>query len=78
MIRNTIVFLLFLFGAFFTGLNVAYHEVDPCRALAVEKARRAPVPTSVAKVWGALTTARMNRFTCTTSLVASWRARLAD
>lgn len=78
MIRNTIVFLLLLFGAFFIGLYVVYNELEPCRALAVEKARRAPVPTAAAKVWTTIATARMNRLTCTKSLVASWRQRLAE
>jgi hypothetical protein len=78
MIRNTIVFLLLLFGVFFTGLYLAYDEIDPCHALAVEKARHAPVPTAVAEVWSTIATARMNRLACTKSLIVSWRDRIAD
>lgn len=78
MIRNAIVFLLFLFGTFFSGIYLAYDEIDPCRALAVEKARRAPVPTGLAQIWTDIATARMDRLTCSRDLLQSWRGRLAD
>jgi hypothetical protein len=78
MIRNLVVLLLLVFGAFFTTLYVAYDEFDPCRALAAEKARRAPLPTPIAKVWTSITTARHDRLSCTKSLLASWRQRLVD
>jgi hypothetical protein len=77
MIRRAIVFLLFLFGAFFSGLYLAYDEIDPCRALAVEQARRSPVPTGLAHVWHRITTAGMSRSACTKALLTSWRQRLA-
>ena len=77
MIRNTVVFLLFLFGAFFTGLYVAYGEFDPCRALTVENARRSSFAV-VAEIGNALTGERTNRFACTRSLIDSWRERLAS
>lgn len=76
MIRNIIVLLLLVFGGFFTGLYVAYDEFDPCRALAVEKARRAPVPTGIAEIWTAIATSRMDRLSCSRALVLSWHERL--
>lgn len=78
MIRTVLVFLLLVFGGFFLGLYVAYDEFDPCRALAVEKARRAPVPTGIAEVWTALTTEHRDRLSCSRALIESWRERLAD
>jgi hypothetical protein len=78
MIRTVIVLLLLVFGGFFTGLYVAYDELDPCRALAVEKARRAPVPTAIARIWTAIATERTDRLTCTKSLLVSWHERLTD
>lgn len=76
MIRNTLVFVLFLFGAFFVGLYAAYGEFDPCRALSVESARRSSLPTPVAQTWNTLTGERKNPLACTRSLISSWRARL--
>jgi hypothetical protein len=77
MIRNAIVFLLMVLGGFFAGLYVAYDEFDPCRALAVEKARRAPLPVDIAEVWTAITTEHHDRLSCTRSLIGSWRERIA-
>ena len=77
MIRNGIVILLLIFGGFFTGLYLAYSEFDPCRALAVEQARRSLAPTAVAEIWTHITTARMTRGACTKGLLASWRDRLS-
>jgi hypothetical protein len=78
MIRTVLVFLLLVFGGFFLGLYVAYDEFDPCRALAVEKARRAALPTGVAEIWTTITTERRDRLACSRALIDSWRARIAD
>lgn len=78
MIRNAIVFLLLVFGAFFAGIYLAYDELDPCRALAVEEARRSPVATPLAETWNRIADARRNRLACARSLAASWRERLTD
>jgi hypothetical protein len=75
MIRSTIVFLLFVFGIFFAGLYAAYDEIDPCRALAVENARRSPLPTAIAEAWNKIGTSHQNRLSCTRSLILSWRER---
>ena len=76
--RSLIVFLLFLFGIFFAGLYVAYSQIDPCRALAVEQARRSLAPTAVAEVWTRIETSGMSRPACTRDLFKSWRERLTD
>jgi hypothetical protein len=78
MIRGLITFALFVFGAFFAGIYLAYGAIDPCRALAVEDARRSPVPTAVAQVWTRIETSRMNRLSCSRSLVESWRERISE
>lgn len=78
MIRNIIVFLLCLFGLFFAGSYLAYGQIDPCRALAVEQARRAPVPTAMAELWTRIATSGMNRPACSKQLVLSWWERLTQ
>jgi len=76
--RGLIVFLLFIFGIFFAGMYLAYHELDPCRALAVEQARRSPAPTGVAQVWTRMDTSGMSRPACTRDLALSWWDRLTS
>jgi hypothetical protein len=78
MIRSVLMFLLLVFGGFFLGLYVAYDEFDPCRALAVEKARRAALPTDIAEIWTTVTTEHQDRLSCSRALVASWRERITD
>ncbi len=78
MIRNLIVLALFAFGMFFAGLYLAYGKVDPCRALAVEEARRSPAPTAVAQFWTRIHTSDMSRWSCSKSLIESWRERLTE
>lgn len=75
MIRSLILLALFAFGMFFAGLYLAYGKMDPCRALAVEEARRSPVPTGVAQLWTRIETSGMDRFSCSKALVKSWRER---
>jgi hypothetical protein len=78
MIRNLIVFLLFLFGIFFAGLYLGYATMDPCRALAAEEARRSAAPTGVAHLWTRIETSGMSRVSCSRALVLSWRDRLVQ
>ncbi len=77
MIRNLIVLLLFLFGGFFVSLYVAYATMDPCRALAVEEARRSLAPTGVAQIWTRIETTHRDRLSCSQALLHSWRERLS-
>ena len=76
--RSLVVFLLFVFGAFFAGLFLAYGQIDPCRALAVEQARRSPAPSGIAELWTRIDNSAMSRPACTRDLVKSWRDRLVD
>jgi hypothetical protein len=78
MIRNLIVFLLFIFGIFFAGLYLAYGTMEPCHALAVDEARRSPVPTRVARLWTRIETSGMSQVSCSRALVMSWRERAAQ
>ncbi len=78
MIRSLVVFLLFLFGIFFAGLYLGYATMDPCRALAVEEARRSPAPTGVAHLWTRIETSGMSRVVCSRALIMSWRERLTQ
>ena len=77
MIRNLIILALVLVGGFFVVLTVAYDTTEPCRALAVEKARRAAVPTAIARPWTHLKTAKMSRWQCSRALIGSWQDRLS-
>jgi hypothetical protein len=65
----------------FLGLYFAYGEVDPCRVLAVEKARRAEkaIGTGIGgavEVWTRLETSQMTTGECSSSLLDSWGERL--
>jgi len=74
--RGFIVFLLFIFGIFFAGLYLAYGQLDPCRALAAEQARRSALPTGVAAIWTRIETSGKSRPACTRDLFKSWRDRM--
>jgi|WetSurMetagenome_2_1015567.scaffolds.fasta_scaffold381733_3 hypothetical protein len=76
MIRNLAIFLLFLFGISYAGMMLAYGETDPCRALAVEEARRSVAPTPVAHFFSRIETRQMSRLQCSTDLATSWWDRL--
>jgi hypothetical protein len=78
MLRTVAVLVLLVFGAFFTGIYAAYGEFDPCRALAVENARRSALPTPLARTWYAMTGERKNPFTCSRALIGSWHDRLTS
>lgn len=63
------------------GIYAAYGEVDPCRVLAVEKARRAETAQSlglggVMERWTRLETSQMTTGQCTNGLLDSWGERL--
>lgn len=67
--------------AAFLGLYFAYGEVDPCRVLAVEKARRTEhdigfTVGSVMERWMRLETSQMSTGECTSVLLDSWGDRL--
>jgi hypothetical protein len=64
-----------------TGLYFAYGEVDPCRVLAVEKARRTEhaIGFSIGSplvTWTRLETSQMSTGACSSALLDSWGERL--
>jgi len=77
MIRNLIVLFLLVFAGFFASLSVAYHTMDPCRALSVEEARRSVLPTPIARVFTRAKTSHKDRWQCTRGLLNSWQDRLS-
>ncbi len=77
MISRIIIFLVFAAALFFGWMYVQYGETDPCRALAVEEARRAIVPTPVAQLWTRIETSGMSSLSCTRALVQAQKERLA-
>ena len=70
--------LLVLFGALvfaFGTLFAAYGQADPCRALAVERARRSAAgPAS--EHWTRVETSQMSTGACAGGLLDSWGERL--
>ena len=65
----------------FLGLFFAYGEVDPCRVLAVEKARRTQHELgfdtgNVMERWMRLETSQMTTGECSSALLDSWGDRL--
>jgi hypothetical protein len=72
-----VVLVLLAAGAMYES----YGQVDPCRALAVERARRAehsiglPVAGAV-EPWTRAATSQMSTGDCTGDLLRSWRERL--
>jgi hypothetical protein len=70
--------LLALFGVLvfgFGALFAAYGQADPCRALAVERARRsASGPAS--ERWTRVGTSQLSTGACTSGLLDSWGERL--
>ncbi len=70
--------LLVLFGVLvftFGTLFAAYGQADPCRALAVERARRSAAGV-LAEPWTRIETSRMSTGACAGSLLDSWGERL--
>ena len=72
-----VVLVLLAAGAMYGS----YGQVDPCRALAVERARRAqhsiglPVEGGI-EHWTRLETSQMSTGECARGLLRSWRERL--
>lgn len=83
MIRTFIGKPLLLAALLLGGLYYAYGEVDPCRVLAVERARRAaaanelPVKQGLER-WARLETSQMTTGACVSGLLDSWGARLSE
>ena len=63
--------LVLAFGSMF----LAYGQADPCRALAVERARRSAAGTIV-EPWTRVETSQMSTGACFSGLMDSWGERL--
>ncbi len=63
--------LVFTFGSLFA----AYGQADPCRALAVERARRSAAG-AIVEPWMRTQTSRMSTGACAGGLLDSWGERL--
>ena len=63
--------LVFAFGSLFA----AYGQADPCRALAVERARRSAAGAMV-EPWTRAETSQMSTTACASGLLDSWGERL--
>ena len=77
MIR-LIIFIGVLIAVFFGGLYAAYGQVDPCRALAVERARHevGSHASGIAEPVTRAGTSQMSTGACVRGLADSWVARL--
>ena len=63
--------LAFAFGSLFAG----YGQADPCRALAVERARRSHAGAA-SEPWTRVETSQMSTGACASGLLDSWGERL--
>jgi hypothetical protein len=78
MIRALMITPLLLVTAAFAALYIAYGQVDPCRVLAVERARRTMGDASgVLEPWTRIETSQMSTAACSNGLLDSWGARLS-
>jgi hypothetical protein len=81
MIRALIGFPVLLILLAAGALYESYGQIDPCRALAVERARRAehsiglPVESGV-EHWTRMATSQMSSGDCAEGLLQSWGERL--
>lgn len=74
MIRGLITTPLLLAALGFGALYYAYGEVDPCRVLALEEARRGIAPES----WHRLGVSQMSTGECVRGLADSWWERVGE
>ncbi len=78
LIGVPLVIIAIVLGA----LYASYGEVDPCRILAVERARRAEVSSGVPiegamERWTRVETSQLSTRECTSDLLDSWGERLS-
>lgn len=78
MIRLLISLPVLLILAALAGLYLGYGEVEPCRVLAVERARRADIPLPGVEAWTRMETSQMSSEDCARDLLESWRERLTE
>jgi hypothetical protein len=83
MLRTLIVLPVLLVLAAAAALYAAYGEVDPCRVLAVERARRAEAETGIhigkmVEPWMRAETSQLSTGQCAREVLKSWKARYWD
>ncbi|HEY0282690.1 MAG TPA: hypothetical protein VGC27_08710 [Rhizomicrobium sp.] len=79
MIRALIWTPILLVVGALAAIYIAYGHSDPCRALAVEKARRTLGSASgLAEPFTRLGTSQMSSTACARKLIDSWRQRISD
>lgn len=76
--RTLIGLVVLVVVVFFGGLYAAYGQADPCRAFAVERARRSGLPTTVMEPWTRMATSQMSTATCAKGLLRSWYERVRE
>jgi hypothetical protein len=78
--RALIMTLLLVVVGGLAGLYLAYGSADPCRALAVEQARRATgsFASGLVEPLTRLRTSQMSSTACARGLWRSWRERMSD
>ncbi|MDE1939216.1 MAG: hypothetical protein KGI68_09360 [Alphaproteobacteria bacterium] len=76
MIRALIMTLVLLVVLCVGGLYAAYGQIEPCRALAVERARTSVVPTGLAEPFTRMDTSQMASTECARGLLESWWGRI--
>ncbi len=78
MIRFLVMAPILLVVGTLAGLYIAYGQVDPCRALAVEQARRSAGPTAVVEPLARMGTSQMSSTACVRGMLHSWRDRIVE
>jgi len=76
MIRTLLSLPVILIVLVLGGLYIGYGEVEPCRVLAAERARRAAIHVPGVESWMRLGTSQMSTADCARGLLDSWRERL--
>ena len=75
--RGLIMTSLFVVVAGLAVIYLAYGQVDPCRTLAIERARRSHFGV-LAEPFTLMATSQMSSTQCVRGLLQSWRERIAD
>jgi hypothetical protein len=73
--RGVLVTLFAVLVAAFGALYLAYGQADPCRALAVEKARRSDFGAFAERI-ARMQTSQMTTAACAGGLLDSWGERI--
>ena len=78
MIRLLISLPLVLIVVALAGLYLGYDEVEPCRVLAVERARPAAIQMPGIEAWTRIETSQMSTGDCARDLLDAWGERLSE